>query len=229
MENTPYSVQESTLANASEVFAKALQQQSSPGGNEAGTLGFPDDGDFLEAWQQLLFWIINKRLPQDAAQADDTRPTANDVVLWVSTWVLGDKYGIPRLQNAVMIKLLKYLCGGNFLPVDKEQINIMLRISPDNTTLRRLLAEEVVILVEHGHLSVSDPNDLAPSDGTAGLSASLLAASRYWWLHEKVLPRHGQSETAQKEYLIGDDYEKHWLSSGKMRAKKAKKRKRDVL
>lgn len=43
----------------------------------------------------------------------------------------------------------------------------MLRISPDDTPLRQLLAEEVVLLIESRGFS---PKDLGQSDVTPGLS-----------------------------------------------------------
>ncbi|KAF2162546.1 hypothetical protein M409DRAFT_27168 [Zasmidium cellare ATCC 36951] len=214
----PYFLQESTLVNSSTYFARALDYQVSLGGNEPGVLNFPDDNEYRQAWQQLLFWIINKRLPRHAEEQEEpsaatTTTPPEDIILWVKTWVLGDKYCIPRLQNAVMSKLLRYF-RTKHLPDDTVHVNTMLLISPIDTPLRRLLSEEVVILTQDKGFKAKE---LMPSDGTPGLSASLLKAFSDYVACREVFPRQS-SETrtkARREYMVGEEYDEDWLEDVK--------------
>lgn len=223
----PYFLQESTLINASTYFSRALDHRVTLGGNELGVLDFSDDKDFTEAWQQVLFWIINKRLPrplEEQQQGDAPAPasTAEDMILWVKTWVLGDKYCIPRLQNSVMIKLLQYF-RTKHLPDEVEHVNNMLLISPIDTPLRRLLSEEVVILTQDKGFKAKD---LMPSDGTPGLSASLLAAFSDYVACKEVFPRQSSDTRikARREYMVGDDYEEEWLTEDSKKVGSKRKR-----
>ncbi|KAK4494578.1 hypothetical protein PRZ48_013934 [Zasmidium cellare] len=217
-----YLMSETLLTNASEYFAKAIRHETSMGNTEPGVLSFPDDGDYKGAWEVLLFWLMTKSLPLELTSQHGEIPDVDCYEPWTRIWVLADKYLLPELQDAVMLEMLYFFEGelGSFLaasPSDGELVNRLLRISPVDSPLRRLIAEEVVrSLYGYGGGGLRF-QDLLDSDGTTGLSASLVVACHDYMLNGKSYLRWrgygGASQsTAWKEYLVGDVPTKHWVS-----------------
>lgn len=208
-ETEPYLVAESTLTNASEYFVKALKHETTLGGAEPGVLRFSEDGNCKDGWETLLYWLTRKQLPNrwPAIINSNGDSLLDDAFQsWIQAWVLGDKYLLPEFQDTIMLEMLIYLDNATLDGSDIDSLNVALRMSPVDSPLRRILAEEAIytIYVEKAF----QPEDLAASDGTIGLSASLLNAQQYFVQNEDWFPRiqkerNRAKSKAWKEYLVG--------------------------
>lgn len=71
-----------------------------------------------------------------------------------------------------------------------------------------------------------DPKDLTASDGTTGLSGSLLAAFQDHKHRKDVFPRQDMLHESKtwKEYLVGDDYEEHWIHDKPVKKEKGRRK-----
>lgn len=217
----PYLMSETTLTAASDYFAKALKHEGSLGPSDLGVLRFPDDGDSQEAWGLLLFWIVMKRLPDEYTLRGDDQPDPEVVETWIRTWVLADKYLLPKLQDGVMLEMLFHLQQSLLATCveDAEMVNSMLRISPVDSPLRRLVAEETV-------RSMFEPRSGAYEELTAehlncvneglGVTDSLLSACRDFTQNkgEYLRSENGDGDVKcalWKEHLVGDLPGLHWV------------------
>ncbi|KAF2164643.1 hypothetical protein M409DRAFT_56464 [Zasmidium cellare ATCC 36951] len=166
-------VQESVLTGRSEYFQKAIKHEGHMGTQAPGVLRFPEDGHLIAAWGMMLHWIIHQRLLTEEVIWHE------DITLLVEFWALGDRLLLRDFQNAVMMQLLKYFAK-DWLPFDSpELVNYILRISPADTPLRRLLAEETVSIIYSKDLTAEErlsPNQLTGIEGVAGITGSLLDA-----------------------------------------------------
>lgn len=220
-DSMPYYVPKSLLEGASECFTKAIKNQHL-GDTTSGTLHFPEDGDMRKAWEFLLYWITKRELPPSYVKIEWF---AEDQLLFVQAWVLADRYLLPQLQDVVMLELLWHF---DATPLDKHIMTPALQLSPVDTPLRRLLAEEVVYLL-HGlsadNINRIHPNDLLPSDGTVGLSASLVEAARRFQVVEKSFERRVFCEVDYwKEYMVAGGPGHHWIhTTDKAQARKEMK------
>lgn len=162
-------------------------------------LRFPEDGGMLSAWGLMLYWIFNKSLP---LQFDDD---CYYIILFVECWTLADKYLLPKLQNALMMELIsEFDCMS--LRADPTEVNRLLRISPVDTPLRRLLSEETIYLI-YGPKRIQS-SDLIASDGVTGLSGSLLEALHAYKTNGafyRLEDADGFKIEAFKEYLVSED------------------------
>ncbi|KAF2164644.1 hypothetical protein M409DRAFT_25038 [Zasmidium cellare ATCC 36951] len=182
-ENEPFLVQEGLLTNASEYFAKALKHELSLG-SELGVLRFPEDGPVLQAWG------------------------TKHLVLCVHAWVLGDKYLMPRFQNAVMMEFITHFREG-YLPDSKSLVNTLLRLSPAGSEIRRIIAEEVIFIMYGDQAARIKSSDLTAADeGGSGIAASLLDAFEAYKEKDGVLLRWDVAfrvdYSSLREYLVVD-------------------------
>lgn len=169
----PYLVSQVALCSASEYFVKAIKNEHLGTGN-IGVLKFPEDKE--DEWKVLLFWIINRELPtidhfpgfEHRANKPSSGSQAMQQILY-QCWILADKYFMPRLQNAVMKKLLYKL---------DEEAQCMtaadnaLRSHTTGSIIGRLACEGVVELV-YGGAAAYKPDDLDVLDGIPGAIASI--------------------------------------------------------
>ncbi|KAF2162547.1 hypothetical protein M409DRAFT_27169 [Zasmidium cellare ATCC 36951] len=216
----PYVMSETTLVNASEYFVKALKHEDSMGTSQPGVLRFPEDDDFKETWEILLFWLMTQRLPPCLTVQDDGNPQPEATEPWIRMWVLADKYLVHELQDTVMLEMLRYFDGTFLANMDSDaaMANEMLRISPVDSRLRRLVAEETIRgLYEEGPSECSLKTEhLIASDGVPGLSASLLDAYHDYMKNNKTYVRNHRKDPdarfrAWGEYLVGCPPMIHWL------------------
>ncbi|KAK4494580.1 hypothetical protein PRZ48_013936 [Zasmidium cellare] len=209
----PYIIQEYLLIKSSPVLASFLKSQvtrasDTPGVLEAAVLGLPEGREYDKAWRVVLFWVIYKRLLRHTEEQRWKPAPSDEIITLARTWVVGEKYGIPRLQNAVMVKLL-YTFRDNHLLSDVGEINTMLQIRPVDSPLQRLIAEEVAALIHGGRLK---DDDIAPSEETPGLFASLLAAFRDLRDRGSYLRNLWvRAVSARREFMVGEEYEVSWL------------------
>lgn len=164
-EGKPFLVQQLLLESLSDYFVRALQRDRFSEGIY-GELRM--EGDDRSTWKALLYWLF-KSILSDETKGDPSR--------LIDLWIVGDKYGVPALQNDAMYALLKCVdvCrDGDFLPLVAIKDGID-RTSP-GTAMRRLLAHEILAAVDFGG-SVKH-EDLATWD-TVGLASDLLKASDF--------------------------------------------------
>ncbi|KAK4502793.1 hypothetical protein PRZ48_006219 [Zasmidium cellare] len=205
----PYQVSEALLTSSSDYFVKALRNEKTMG-SEVGVLRFPEDGPAIEAWGSMLFWLMNKTLPLYSEE--------NDLLtICVNGWVLGDKYLMPRYQNAIIQELIAYF-KDETLPNDRDLINKLLRLSPAGSGIRQIIAEEVIFIM-HGDIFPAKerikPSELETEVKGSGIAASLLDAfTAYKGKDESedgYLRWKGPSTTengAASQYLVVDGVDK---------------------
>ncbi|KAK4494579.1 hypothetical protein PRZ48_013935 [Zasmidium cellare] len=208
----PYEIPESMLVNASDYFARAIKHENSMGGSEPGVLRFKEDGELLEGWKVLLYWIVHRDLPRQYQEIVFTeKPKSLEMV---QTWVLGDRYLLPELQDSVVVELLANSLNEWFAE-DHVELYSMLQISPVGSKLRRLLAEEAILWPTSGSKARTWVQYLEEQNGVFGLAGSLLAAHEAFTQHNKTFPRVmddlRKRMPAWQEYLMGSWPRKFWI------------------
>lgn len=181
-------------------------------GNAApDTLEFPEDGELQEAWQVLLYWIVHRALPDECKSISS--PTKS--LLLMQAWSLADCYLMPQLQDMLMLELLWFY---DMCALSKCNLTRALRVCPMDTPLRRLLAEEVLLLL-YGKFDPDiriELSDLLATDGITGWSADLLTALRrfqetdgmeFGWA-DRVLD---SSNNVWMEFMVAGGPQQHWL------------------
>ena len=177
-------VQRSRLEHVSDAFDINVGEET--------TLRFEDDE--LEAWRVLLYWISTKQIPD----------TLDDNLLLVKCWVLGQKRGIVAFQNSVMISLLRNY-GKCF--VEMEEINYAFhQVSEEGWQLQKLMAEELVILLDHDEHEDRNVEQLDACDGAPGLIKAFVEAHERFATDEDTFfrrfeKREGKHEARWKEFL----------------------------
>lgn len=172
----PYLVSQAALCNASEYFVKAIKNEHM-GKDNIGVLRFPeDDGD---AWQVILFWVVKERLPSidqfpGSSEAPlDRQSGGEDVQMNLyQSWILADKYLMPKLQNAIMRKLLSNL-EVNYQ--GKDSAERALQGHTPSSIIGRLASEGLVERLYGGH-NGENPEFLNSLDGVPGAVLSIATA-----------------------------------------------------
>lgn len=163
-QSKPLKVQKSVLHNSSECFAKAIKHQRL-GKAPARTLHFSEDS--LDAWKIFLWWKIRGALPLQGKilmyYDDDKLKT------FVKAWVLGDKYNIPALQDALMVEILIWMDFADFPP---EVAKLAFQQTMPGSPLRVLAAEEIAYQLRECSLA---PETLSIFDGSVGFAAETVS------------------------------------------------------
>ena len=108
------------------------------------TVGIPLNKDFAitlpqdiyQAWKVLLHWIATRRLPEHVA---------DDELLLIRCWALGERHGIEEFQDEAMLALLLW-CEDFHL--DMDTIERGLSSTRPGSKLRRLVAEELIFNID---------------------------------------------------------------------------------
>ena len=205
-DTTPYCVQESVLTSISDYFVKAIENQHL-GTVQPGTLTFPEDSE--DAWKLLLHWKIKGALP-DLEDLEDIEQQRQLVHLWT----LGDKYGIPELQDIAMLELLEVLTGHDS---HIDVIKIAFENTAPGSPLRKVMAEETVYLMREGGNWKNEKLDKL--DGAVGFTTALIGALDE--LDGEDLESMGQQRLEEdesgertekwKEYMVAGGPKKHWI------------------
>lgn len=164
-----YLVSQVVLGTSSEYFVKAIKNERM-GKNNVGVLRFPEDDE--DAWELVLFWMIERKLPSAA-----NTPCYEDARVFqgrlFNTWILADKYMMPRLQNATMTLLFNVLGGAH------QCRCVALKALRDQNTssVLRLACEGLVELAYRGDPmdGGGNPEDLSVLDG---VPASVVAIAK---------------------------------------------------
>lgn len=206
IEQKQFPIQESLLTASSDYFRRALNEAGQMK-TQSGSLFFPGDGKVIAAWGMMLHWIMHKALPVEHIDDDDE----DDLTLFVEAWILGHRFLLPLFQNRVMMHLIDHFerC---VLPFDAALVNKLLSISPVDTPLRRLLAEEAVHIMFHKSPNNNfpgqrmDPSEVTGEDGAVGLIGSLLQAQSAFMTRNGRFDRqkdgYGNPSQAWQEYLL---------------------------
>lgn len=141
------------------------------GKNNVGVLRFPADGS--RGWKILLFWIIQKTLPskEEFPGYVDGPEYIEDIL--VESWILADKYLMPKLQNAIMKMLLEEL---DWATICFDVAVKAIREHTTSSVLGRLMCESLVESTYGGASPLTKPEALSELDGVAGAIVSLGAA-----------------------------------------------------
>ncbi|KAK5709575.1 hypothetical protein LTR17_019659 [Elasticomyces elasticus] len=124
-------VQQQLLESTSDYFVKALRNQHLGEKPEPGVLRFPEDR--VSAWKLLLFWMYKHELPAEVYH--------HDLIPAVRAWALGDRLCIPEFQNHIMLVLIWSFRNK---VARLGLIKMAVQCSPADSTMRKLMAEEIV-------------------------------------------------------------------------------------
>lgn len=187
------------MSSASDYFNKALQPGAFKEG-ETACLHFPDD--HAGAWEILLFWMLKHALPKGIESDDE---------LLIHCWVLGDKYGLPSLQDETMLRLLQFY-DSNCSTWPTYLLGASL--TPPGSRLRRLIAEEVIDAATGDGKVATD--ELGRFDGIVGFIGDLFRAREaHEWGGHLSFKRFGglgpEDRPTWEEFLVGEKPQKHWV------------------
>ncbi|KAK3721041.1 hypothetical protein LTR37_003331 [Vermiconidia calcicola] len=192
-EATPYYVQESVLRDAAAYFAKAIQWDHLSH-ETLGILKFPEDDE--DAWKVLLQWFVKKELPV-------LKMNQATQMLWVRSWIIGDKYGIEAFQDLVMLELLNELA---YQKTSLEVVRTVFEGTMEESPMRKLMAEETVNLIKttedwcHKRLELMD--------GVSGFTSALLEAMDN---HDTLLDGSEDTTSLRKRMTDGESTNMDWL------------------
>lgn len=203
----PYLLPQTLLESTSDYFVKALRSDTFKEGRE-GRLHFPDDD--IQAWESLLFWLIKRELPDLVDDLDEEH-------LYIKCWALGDKYGITTFQDEAMLELLRYYSQNH---TDEQSIALALKSSAPGSKMRRIIAEELVILVNDFDMGNAAFEALVDGMGIIGefLSAQERRRKRSWAFGcrfakltaAEIEADEDDRRAYWKDYLVGEPPKKHW-------------------
>lgn len=198
-----FHVQQSTLEDACPYFAKALQDKGFREGQQ-GYLNFPHDD--LEAWEMLLYWIRKQGLPR----------TLYDLDPLITCWVMGDKYGIPGFQDAVMLEMLRIF--EHRAPKVRE-VAYALEHTANGSILRKLLVQQLADGVyESGGTTIGEVEENIMGYGVLGewMEACKLLeqdSGVFSWpfSQEQSVSTKREGRASWRDYLIGQPPAQHWV------------------
>jgi hypothetical protein len=202
----PYLVAQSTLENTAMYFKKALHHHGKFGTGDRNTLTFPEDN--VSAWEFLLYYMKKDVVPR----LDE--PTDGYMLQRVSSWILGDKYGISGFQELIMPELLRYVdaaWSGFFLSF--EVLETAFAAAAPDSLLTILAAEEAAIQYANGVITSTELDVLAATPGfTAAMTDANNRRSRSESTFDYRLPTK-TSPTVQywRQFLVGDGPWRHWI------------------
>lgn len=133
-----FTVQKALLCSVSPYFTSALQGSFREAGDR--TLRLP--GCEEETFQLVLYWISHRRFPNfvlpvarlgRTSETDDTF-VRNLQVLCVKTWLFGDAYLMPKLQNEAMRGLTQIFTRHYYVQI--EAIRLAFEGTASGTVLR---------------------------------------------------------------------------------------------
>lgn len=145
-------------------FANALKDGCFTEG-ETQVIKLPDD--FPQAFGYFYYYIYHKDVAFTETPEDDGKRRRHVHEL-CETWVFGDKYGIPGLQNCAMMRLCQVLSGDRANDSTSMTLDTM-RLCYERTVadspLRKIVSEYIVFTVEYGQGRISDYGSLANEQG----------------------------------------------------------------
>lgn len=160
----PYLVQQELLFATSDYFRKALQQKFVEG--HEGVLRFPQDD--ADAWVDFLHFIFYGKLPEPNNYEYDLQSKHSRL------WIMGDKYIIPRLQNAAMTVLLASTISDY---VELDVIKEAFEQTVPGAHLRKLMAREAVATIGQYDL---DQHHFDMFDGILGFMSEYMRAVEHF-------------------------------------------------
>lgn len=201
----PFLIQQTTLRATSDYFTKALKHEENMGkDDERGKLKFEDDN--YEAWNILIFFMLQKELPGCVL-----KPDVNNQMLLVNCWIIGDKYMIPAFQDIVMIELLVHLHGRG---IDLAVAERAVHASAPESVLRRLVIEEVLVAVI-SRKTISHDELECISGATGFVPCIFRVMTEDHDRHRKnpggVSYRNRSVDGYWKEYMVGSGVLKHMI------------------
>lgn len=143
------------------------------GTDEAGVLRFPEDDE--ETWELTLFWMINGVVLPHGRVLDIADCTAPYQELLCRAWIMADRYFMPRLQNAVMVVLLRAIAHDGFAIHGDVAVKALL----DHNASSALGKLACGILVQNAFgpgRDGGDPEDLKAIEGVPGAVVSVAKA-----------------------------------------------------
>ena len=185
----------------SSYLVKALKHEHL-GSDPPGTLRSPEDSP--EAWNSLLRWKLIGKLPHD----DDNL---------ARLWIMGEKYGIPKLRDLAMLELLRFLDGGQ---IDINTVKLAVENTAPGSPLRRVMAEETAYLIRSSEFWSKD--NLDKLDGTIGFTRPLVELLEEYTERELEEVRSNRLDDGDDEddrygrwmvYIFGGGPEQHWIYS----------------
>lgn len=177
----------------SDIFVKAIKYEHL-GIDPPGTLRF--SGDDETAWKYLLWWKMKGKVP-----VCDRNLYPTEVLSFVRSWILGDKYDIKEFQDDLMVGLLLYLqVSPLHLTTAKVAFDNMMPSSP----LRILMAEEIA----HQIRQTDDPSDfpsiLSWFEGTVGFTAEIIEALDMYESCGKHLLKRERCVSHRMRFMLGE-------------------------
>ena len=189
---------------------------------EHDLLAITQIGDDLDAWKQLVYWIMAGSF----GLIDVEGPVfADHVMVVVRCWLLGDENGIPNFQDVAMMHLLHYYEGNapelKIPPEDVSKVYASSHKAREKRMkpLRNLIAEEIVKQQAHPDQTGRDGKiyNMAGYLTLPGVAAAVEKARKRYHKNPKSTPPRefvgrlytpeGAETSMWKEFLVGNKEE----------------------
>lgn len=215
-------VPKSVLANLSDRLAKDVEQacRYATAMGEQPTI-YKDEPESV-AFPALLYWAYKHELPPEYTADDSEAPFMN-------LWLLADYYGLPALQDTVMLELLRRDPRLTHEYDDIVQVFTLADVAGRKQQLVRFCAELIVRWTEVDGESVKDLYYILGQDSNHATEVCK-AYHRYAKYGEEISDRFGEGEVSKqwwRKFMIGkwDGSEAHWVYA-KVKGGRERKRKR---
>ena len=180
---TTFSIPRDILSRSG-MFPKEMQF-SPPSHSDSISIELPDESPtaFTYFYSYIFFNDVRfPTIPEFDSEAPDTLRQREQMIHELcQTWVLGDKYSIPGLQNCAVYRIcemigISYTKGGNCMTLDT------LKYCYENTEpgakLRTLVADHIIRIENRGHQR--DDDLLAALSVFSGFTRDVLESQQSW-------------------------------------------------
>ncbi|PIA89413.1 hypothetical protein CB0940_07146 [Cercospora beticola] len=193
-------VQQSVLEAVSPWFQKALRDQVFVEG-QTGKILFPEDDP--ASWEIFLYWLLRREIPRPGIATSHEE----DLISLAKCWILGDKYGITKFQDEVMLFYL-HIVDLHCVELAPEQCKELTKITPPGSKLMKLLSEESARFCEQNGLT---SDGIATLDGVPGFWPTFVEAQQKMKKHSDQFTSRMKGvgsttcdEAHWSDYMAGD-------------------------
>ncbi|KAK4978166.1 hypothetical protein LTR42_002543 [Elasticomyces elasticus] len=181
-------------------FERALQSNTFREGAE-GKITLPEDN--AAAFGVFQFWLYHNELHFEHISYDEDPKTdlGRELEYCVASWIFGHKYGVTRLQNAVMARICDILKTKELL-LSLESVTACYAQTLPGSPLRRMAAEALVFQMSEKKIDIGNSERVSKH---GGFLADVLNTQNFRHEVEGDFPRYAKPLKFKALFYVDED------------------------